>query len=84
MGKQGCWGRSELERNCRQRSERLSATGKTSASLCRCETEAILWEPVAMRRAEFCMDWILAMAEGEELGYQIGAAYVTIDLMMAL
>ena len=72
--KLGWWGRRALERNCWQRRDKLAETGRTSTSLWRWETEAILWEPVAMRRAEFWIDWILAIADGEELGNQIGAA----------
>jgi len=63
---------------------RWFATGRTSVSLCRCETEAILWDPVAMRRAVFWMVCSLAMDEGEEFGNQMGAAYVAMEWMRDL
>ena len=66
------------------RRERLSATGRTSVSLCRWEKKAILWDPLAVLSAAFCNIYSLAMDEGDELGNQMGAAYVNKDLMRDL
>ena len=64
----------DLARSWRQRTERLSATGRISVSQCECDTEAILCEPGAIRRAEFWIDWTLPIEVWEEFGNQIGAA----------
>ena len=47
----GWSGRRELRRDWEQRSKRWSATGRIFVSLCRCETEAILCDPMAIRSA---------------------------------
>ena len=54
--------------------ERWSATGRTFVLLCRCETEAILQDPVAIPSAEFWIDCRVAMDEGDVLGNLTGAA----------
>ena len=41
-------------------------------------------DPDAILSAAFCIVWSLAIAEGEEFGNQMGAAYVAIDLISAL
>ena len=53
---------------------RWSATGRTYVSLCRCETQAILWYPVAIWSAEFWIDCRVAIEEGGGIGNQTGAA----------
>ena len=64
----GWLGRRALQRNWEQRRDRWLDTGKTSGSLCRWETDATLWDPVAIRSAEFWMVWAMAVEEREALG----------------
>ena len=39
--------------------------------------DAILWEPIAMRRAEFWMVWSFGIEEIEKLVNKVRAEYVT-------
>jgi len=55
--------------------ERCSWTGSISVSSCKSSIEAILTQPVAMRRAEFWIVWSFwTTRDGEVLGNQMGAA----------
>ena len=53
VGWEGWFGRRALRRNWEQSMDRLARTGSTEASWWRWSVEAILREPVAMRRAGF-------------------------------
>ena len=59
VGLAGWFGRLALAKYCEQSRLRLSATGSTSASACRCSWAALLWLPVATLKLLFCTTWSL-------------------------
>ena len=52
--------------------------------MCRCPWEALLWQTVAIRNAEFWMVCSLPKLVGEAFRDHTGAAYVRIDHIRAL
>ena len=65
------WGREHSPyRYCLQMRLRLSSIVSIRVSACRCSSVGLLWHPVAILRAEFCIVWSFLRFMGEVFGDQ--------------